>query len=993
MADGTPEVPQRGVGRPTRSALARRGPTVDDIVEWGQSIDPPSQMVELARAFRMDPIDLLVDGAGKSQAVYDSPPGPKAELAAARCLVEFYEVLESLAVVAPRARDGALLKEPVAGPLAPVPTPAERPWQPSRPRNVEDIPPFANVARWRQTIADADARALADRLGSPPKKRGAPSGPPSELQSGGRQITGRSLVDLPFLLYYGNYGKVITLVKTKDMTFTNEPGRVAILAYMIRAVCGDLKVYTDYTFSFGRDGEATAEQLASAMLHSTAIGADGSIMRLFFTAERNDADLLERLREGESMRILVEVSALRVISVFTDIRPEFLPAARAKPKGCGAIQWMQELMREVPDRYKALWAVRKYEADRGIYHDNFQPGQWMPLGEFMPLDDEESKKRQCLFLGTASGFADTVLIMTEEGRILQIDERARNLQSFCSAVLSVAPFIAMSYLVAAVGGLIIAGELLPAVLGELFAGSTRLLAPRLAAWEASGAVKWVDTLIASRRWEAIVNAGLGAASITFNVHEAGGVAAYLKKLKSPVQAGLFLLDLLSIRGAFKADDLARLIEENRVLARQLERGSVPKKAALELDRDTAPVGRALPEPAPTGRPVNTPVADRRTSPIPDRPPAPTQERMTTDPLVDARLRSSASSTRKEVSETAWPKDELAERRAALAAAQESKPVTTPVPIPPKREPIHASAEPSAASAKPSPVVAARTEDPIAARVPPDEIAAMRQRKQATAAQAHDEAAAEQRAAEAEDMPAAQQLASGDRPRMGPRTTPQEARKPRTAPKGSSSRPARGGIVVLESGARQAKEETRFKSLLELLRPFKKGATKRQLAFKYEPVARGSEITSTEECDVELIEHVAQARATEALERTKGPPYPREAFRANFAAFKVKIDGKSRILVARNTEQELHSEGWIVKRLEAEVGSLKIPSNAARVKVEQIFTERAPCAGQCEVVIGTYFKDAAVFFWVPKTGERWGAAAEALREYWLGITPLPAALRP
>ena len=196
--------------------------------------------------------------------------------------------------------------------------------------------------------------------------------------------------------------------------------------------------------------------------------------------------------------------------------------------------------------------------------------------------------------------------------------------------------------------------------------------------------------------------------------------------------------------------------------------------------------------------------------------------------------------------------------------------------------------------------------------------------------------------------------------------------------------------MLEGGAEQARQQSRFQSLLDMLRPFKKDATKRNLAFKYEPVARGSKITSTEECDVALIEHVAQARATEALERTK-EPYPRETFSANFAAFKVRIDGKEQILVARNTERELHSEGWIVKRLEAEVGPLTIPSNADRVRVLQIFTERAPCAGQCELIISRYFKDAAVFFWVPQTGERWGPAAEALREYWLGIKPLTTAL--
>src|SRR5437868_361481 len=396
------------------------------------------------------------------------------------------------------------------------------------------------------------------------------------------------------------------------MTFTTEKGRVAIVAYLIRAVCGDFKVYKDLTEAIGKNGEATAEQLASAMLNNQTFigGEDSSIMRVLFTAERNDVALLDTLNEYESMRIVVDATALEVISRFTDLRPDLSAAAKEKPKGCAAIQWMQELMREVPQDYKVLWAVRKYEHDRGIYRDGLQPGEWVPLGEFMPLDDDESKKRQCLFLGTAGGFADTVLIMTEEGRILQIDERARNLQAFCNAVMSVAPFIAMSYLVAAIGGLIVAGELLPAVLGEMLALGGRAVAPRLAAWEASGAVKWIDTLIASRRWEAIVNAGLGAASITFNVHEAGGVTAYLNKLKNPVQAGLLLLDLLSIRGAFKADDLARLIEENRVLAQQIERGRPPAGAALELDRGATSAERALPEAATAGRPASTPTADR-----------------------------------------------------------------------------------------------------------------------------------------------------------------------------------------------------------------------------------------------------------------------------------------------------------------------------------------------------------------------------------------------
>jgi hypothetical protein len=1067
--------------------------TLDDVVEWGQTIDPPSQMAERGRAFGIDPVELLVDGARRSQTVYDAPPGPKSELAAARRLVEFYEVLRSLALLASRDSDGALLKEPATGFMALAAPPPLKPaaWQPGRPRKVEDIEPFPNVARWRRTIADADQRALGNRLGN--ARRKSTTSKRSQLQSMGRQVGGRSLIDLPFLLYYGNYGKVVSLVKTKEMTFTTEAGRIAILAYLIRVVCGDLKVYKDWTDSIGKNGEATAEQLAKAMLNSDFVGGEGSIMRLLFTAESSDAKLLEGLREHESMRILIEVSALKVISQFTDIRPDFLPAAQAEPKGCAAIKWMQELMRDVPYSYKMLWAVRKYEADRGLYRGNFRPGDWMPLGEFIPLDDEESKKRECLFLGTASGFADTILIMTEEGRILQIDERARDLQSFCTAVLSVAPFIAMSYVVAAVAGLVVAGELLPAVLGELLAGGARVAAPRLAAWEASGAVKWIDALIASRRWEAIVNSGLGVASITFNVQHAGGVTNYLKQLKSPLEAGLLLLDLLSIRGAFKADELAHLIEENRILAQQLERSSAQTKAVIqpahgptsgrqvlavfrgakspveEFGERGLPATReapALPVKAPTGEPLvesrlsasAPPLSGNQASPalqaeapsvaaiseggmptarespsLPVKasageplvesqvgssaPPAfgsrssslhqaekpsvaavgergvpaardpaalPLKSRSVGEPLVESRLGSPA---RGETGE-AQLIDELAPRRAARAAANESKATAAPMTMPPRREPIGETLPAPKVDAEPRMITAERTDDPIRIASPTNDIEAMRLKKGGGATRAEEQEAEQQAADEmVDELPDVQQLASGDLPRMGPKGPTRKGRGRRMPPPAVSARPARGGLVVLEGGADQARKETKFKSLLEMLRPFKKGATKRNLAHKYEAVESGFKVVQTEDCDARLIEAVAQARATEAVERAKENPFPQYSFEANFAAFKVTIDGKELILVARNTKEELHSEGWILKRLEAEVGPLKIPSNAARVKVTQIFTERAPCAGQCEIVISTYFKEAAVFFFVPKAGERWAGAAKTLREFWLGIRPL------
>jgi len=659
------------------------------------------------------------------------------------------------------------------------------------------------------------------------------------------------------------------------------------------------------------------------------------------------------MEKGESMRLLIEASAVRVIQEFTDVRKDFIPERKAPEKGCAAIKWMHELMADLPVEYKMLWVARKVEMDRGLYPSDLVVGKWEPIGRFMPVDDEESKKRELMFLGDAAGFADTVIVMTEEGRILEIDKRQRDLQSFCTAVMSVAPFIAMSYMVAAVAGVILVGEIAPAVFGEILSLATRagsrLLAPRLEAWEASSAVKWVDTLIASSRWEAIVNAGISAASITFSVEQAGSLKAYVKSLKNPLEAGLLLLDLRSIRGAFSG--IGKLIEENRLIARELaEIASREKGLALE--------GRSLKGEAESAKATEQ-ALDRGKLAAPA-----SDERM-----VKNRLGAPDTGVKKDAPTIAWPEDQLAARRAANAG-KDAKAVS-----PPPRETIPAKGP---IESKPKPVEAARTDDPIQVHLP-DEVGAMRRKK--AAVQGGGEVAEERQAAEemADEADEALDLAAGAERMSAGKKGSGSGKKGKGFQSRDAGRP-RGGIVAVHGGGPGDAPESLFDRLLRRLKVQKLSKTRKPVEVgKPEPVM-------TDACDPELIDQVRRARATDEAKRVDGDAFDLESFEANYAAFKVTVDGRPMIVVARNTEGELHSEHWILAYLEKLVGPIRTGSkNRERVRVLQVFTEREPCAGQCERIMSDLFKEAKVFFWVPQD-KRWSAASKILHEFWLGLKP-------
>lgn len=572
-----------GAGVDDRAAAA-----ADELAATLEDMNPPSGAVTLTRLTGEDPSAPLIKTAGDSYARFTTAPGPKSYLATARRLLKAYDLLLAYAILARRDRDGALLRElkPTLNQAfdgAGVPSVQWEPWLPSRPRSVEEIPPFTpeNLALWRTVVADADHRALGGRTAAPPRKPDSAQRR-DQLVLVGDQGTRRPI--LPFLLYFGNHGKIITVVKTADMSLRTEAGRVALIAYIIRIVAqtGPNGEFVDHTGNLGKNGEATPDQLARALLNSSTVSEGGGLARVFFAADMNEVNLIDLLKPGHSMQMVVDVHAIKVIENLTNVRKEFaIPTPPKTARGCAAIEWMREILAELPPDVKLLWIWRKIEDDRGVYEGGFIPGQKVPMHVFLPVEpNSEGYGREVRFLG-ASGVPGELLVVTEEGRILALNARLRNVQSYCTAVMSLAPWVAMFYMVAAVGGIILAGSLLPSVVGELLAGGSRLasapgmLTGALRTTAIPRLVKWTDTLITARKWEAIVGAGVGVATIAFDVHSAGSLQAYVNKLKNPWEAAFLLLNLLSIKAAFKADDLARMVEESRVLG----------QAALQLQNE------------------------------------------------------------------------------------------------------------------------------------------------------------------------------------------------------------------------------------------------------------------------------------------------------------------------------------------------------------------------------------------------------------------------
>lgn len=586
----------------------RTAAVADEMAARMEEMNPPSAVVSLTRLTGEDPSEPLIKTAADSYARFTAAPGPRSYLASARRLIQTYDLLHAHAILARRDKDGALLRErkpslAQAFVATGVPAVQWEPWLPTRPGRVGEIPPFTpdNLALWKNAVADADNRALTGRTAAPPRKPD-PAKKPDQLVLVGKQYIRPPI--FPFLLYFGNHGKIITVVKTGKMSFQSEAGRVALLAYIIRVVAqqGPNGEFNDHSGNLGRNGEATPEQLALSMLNSKVIG-EGGFARVFFAADPIEASLFERLTPGQSMQMIIDVHAIRVIGTFTNVKKHFIiPPPPKNARGCAAIEWMREILAEVPPDLKMLWVFRKIEEDRGIYPGGLVAGKKVPMQVFLPVDtDSEGNGREVTFLG-AGDVPGELLIVTEEGRILALSARMRNANSYCTAVMSVAPWIAMFYLVAAVGGVVLAGALAPSVFGEVLAGGSRLLSSpgmltgAVRATEIPRLVKWADTLVTARKWEAVVGAGLASATIAIDVAIAGGVQAYVKKLQNPWEAAFLLLNLLSIRAAFKVDDLARMIEESRALGQAAQQLQIEKKglagAAAVADRQ-GDAGRAL----------------------------------------------------------------------------------------------------------------------------------------------------------------------------------------------------------------------------------------------------------------------------------------------------------------------------------------------------------------------------------------------------------------
>jgi hypothetical protein len=134
------------------------------------------------------------------------------------------------------------------------------------------------------------------------------------------------------------------------------------------------------------------------------------------------------------------------------------------------------------------------------------------------------------------------------------------------------------------------------------------------------------------------------------------------------------------------------------------------------------------------------------------------------------------------------------------------------------------------------------------------------------------------------------------------------------------------------------------------------------------------IRATAEIDERLVADVIQARTQ--LWRAG------EAFGShNIAAVKISVGGKTRILVARSTVKELHSEARLIKQIE------DIVAKEGDVEVLQVLSERIPCTrAGCLQGINAKYPKADIFYFVAEELKPLGTKTAKALEIAYGLRP-------
>lgn len=447
---------------------------------------------------------------------FDSAPGPLTQQAIARDLLNAYQLLRERELASRRGPRGELWKEvhSIGGKTAVIP------WTAALPTRLEKInvsgttrPIFSreNIDRWIAAasyrafpVATRGIRRVNEQRTSEPEDSTVVNA--FNLIFVKRQGKTRQTLPwpLPNLVVPNAYR--IDLVKTPGMSFTTRDGRIQILAYLLEVLA---ETSTEgYVYSSRKEESVEPAELASVIIETASVG----LGRLIFEGDESQFKAFERADPGYKTDFVITDSMIEIFWHYTDIKCKYRHKDRAEAaKGCGSIEWITELLKDVPHRYKELWVQDRMMNDRAQYPDNLSVGSQVPLRYFLTEKAAESlevkdKDSQAVFVG---GFtANDRIIKTEDGRVWLIKERERNLQAFCQAVMETQGFITLSYIMCSTVG---------AVLGGPLAGFL-----------------------------------MTAGDVAIDINEAGGVRAFLNGLRSdPLKAAWFMFDLLTMVGDAK----------------------------------------------------------------------------------------------------------------------------------------------------------------------------------------------------------------------------------------------------------------------------------------------------------------------------------------------------------------------------------------------------------------------------------------------------------
>jgi hypothetical protein len=478
---------------------------------------------------------------------FDSAPGPLTAQVIAADLLESYRVARELERAAPRWPRGELLKE-----IRSIGASALIPWTPHQPVRIEDVtaegaarPLFSreNIDRWLAAMSyrppaqtpGLDRRRERQRPAEPVDSTDVHPFNVTFVKGKGGSQRQRLPWPLPPLLVPNAFR--IDLVKGPGMSFLTRDGRVKLLAFLLEAVAqtnAEGKVYSS------EKGLVDPEELAAFVMETAAVG----VGRLRFEGPESAFRSFESAPVGYRSNFNMTDAMVQILGHYADIKDKFRSNEQPERKrGCGSIEWITELLKDVPHRHREMWIQDQMMNGRRVaYPGNLTPGMVIPAKYFLTKTTAEAlgnAEHNVQFVGSFT--ANDRIIKTEDGRVWLVKEYERNLQAACQAVIELQGILTLSFILCSAIGAVLGGPL-------------------------------VSFLIT-------------AGDVAIDINEAGGIRNFIKDLKNhPLKAGLFMIDLL---GIFKDAKAIRTLTTNPRQTLEASIRSVEARASMRQELPAA----------------------------------------------------------------------------------------------------------------------------------------------------------------------------------------------------------------------------------------------------------------------------------------------------------------------------------------------------------------------------------------------------------------------